>query len=224
VELGYDRSIPLWEPAPVRLSPKLDRRKVATDLINAIGEGIDNALALVGAPPLLSISEPVTIATPKSTDELPATEPARADLSAKADGASAIGKADVSAPVRTTDARRPRTMEVMSTRNLTKTAEAEEALTGPRASRSPESLPSASTSKPAKPVRPATFRPGVHSSFAAGERLRDRTHRGNGDSTIRTTAAEVRAVTEKSSSGTSSSTGHGNSGATHRGRTPAVPD
>ena len=35
--------------------PTLDLGKVATDLANAIGEGINNALALVGAPPPLSI-------------------------------------------------------------------------------------------------------------------------------------------------------------------------
>ena len=55
VELGYDRSIPLWEPTPARLIPTLDPGTVATDLVDAIGEGINNALALVGSPPLLSI-------------------------------------------------------------------------------------------------------------------------------------------------------------------------
>ena len=199
VELGYDRSIPLWEPTPARLFPKLDRREVATDLINAIGEGINNARALVGAPPKQRVSRPVTTTT-KPKDELPATEPAKADLLpmtptetgwARADGAPAIGKANVFARETTTAARRFRTMEVTSTRKPTKTG--------------------ASTSNPAKPVRPATFRPGVHSSLAVGERLRDRAHRGTSDSTIRTTAADERASTEKSSSGTSSSTGHGNS-------------
>jgi len=81
VDLGYDRSIPLWEPTPARLIPTLDPVTVLGDLLNAIGEGINNALALVGVPPLLSISEPVTTATTKPTDALPATEPAKADLS-----------------------------------------------------------------------------------------------------------------------------------------------
>jgi hypothetical protein len=219
-ELGYDRSIPLWEPTPARLFPtNLDRRKVATDLINAIGEGVNNARALIGARPKHRVSGPVTTTT-KPTDELPASEPAKADLSpmtptetgrAKADRAPAIGKADVFAPVTTTAARWPRPIEVTSTRNPTKSAEAEEALTGPRAARGPESLSGASTSKPAKPLRPATFRPGMHSSLAVGERLRDRTHPGTSDSTVRTTAFDERASTEKFSLGTSSSTGHGNS-------------
>ena len=74
VELGYDRSIPPWEPTPARLIPPLDPAKVATDLVNAIGEGINNAAALVGSPPLLSIPAPVTLAAP-------ATETAKADIS-----------------------------------------------------------------------------------------------------------------------------------------------
>jgi hypothetical protein len=58
VELGYDRSIRPWEPTPARLIPTLDPGKVATDLVNAIGEGINNALAIIGLPPLLRIPAP----------------------------------------------------------------------------------------------------------------------------------------------------------------------
>ena len=55
VELGYDRSIPPWEPTPARLIPTLDPAKVTTDLVDAIGEGINNAATLIGAPAPLSI-------------------------------------------------------------------------------------------------------------------------------------------------------------------------
>ena len=55
VELGYDRSIPPWEPTPARLIPMHDPATVAPDLVNAVGEGINNALALIGSPPPLSI-------------------------------------------------------------------------------------------------------------------------------------------------------------------------
>ena len=55
VELGYDRSIPPWEPTPARLIPTLNPGTVATDLVNAIGEGINNAAALIGSPAPLSI-------------------------------------------------------------------------------------------------------------------------------------------------------------------------
>ena len=60
VELGYDRSIPLWEPTPARLIPTLKPATVTTDLVNAIGEGINNAAAFVDSPPPLSIPAPVT--------------------------------------------------------------------------------------------------------------------------------------------------------------------
>ena len=58
VELGYDRSIPPWEPTPARLIPTLNPATVAGDLVNAIGEGINNAAALIGSPPPLSIPAP----------------------------------------------------------------------------------------------------------------------------------------------------------------------
>ncbi len=64
VDLGYDRSIQPWEPTPARLIPTLDPGKVATDLVNAIGEGINNAAALIGLPPPLSIpAAPAEITT-----------------------------------------------------------------------------------------------------------------------------------------------------------------
>ncbi|HUO37966.1 MAG TPA: PE-PPE domain-containing protein, partial [Mycobacterium sp.] len=69
VELGYDRSIPPGEPTPARLIPTLDPAKVTADLVNAIGEGFNNALALFGLPPLLKL--------PAAPD----TESAKADMS-----------------------------------------------------------------------------------------------------------------------------------------------
>ena len=58
VELGYDRSIPPGEPTPARLIPPINPVKVAADLVNAVGEGVNNALALTGSPPLLRIPTP----------------------------------------------------------------------------------------------------------------------------------------------------------------------
>jgi len=58
VELGYDRSIPPGEPAPARLIPPINPVKVAADLVNAVGEGVNNALALTGSAPLLKIPAP----------------------------------------------------------------------------------------------------------------------------------------------------------------------
>ena len=50
VELGYDRSIPRGKPTPARLIPLHDPVTVAKNLVDAIGEGIANAAALIGAP------------------------------------------------------------------------------------------------------------------------------------------------------------------------------
>ena len=58
VELGYDRSIPPGEPTPARLIPPINPVKVAADLVNAVGEGVNNALALTGSAPLLKIPAP----------------------------------------------------------------------------------------------------------------------------------------------------------------------
>ncbi|PXW28726.1 UNVERIFIED_CONTAM: PE-PPE domain-containing protein [Williamsia faeni] len=54
VDQGYDRSIPPWEPTPARF-PTFDPATVATDLVNAVGDGINNAAALAGLPPLPTI-------------------------------------------------------------------------------------------------------------------------------------------------------------------------
>lgn len=51
VELGYDRTIEPGVPTPARLFPThLDPVKVATDLVGAVGEGVNNALSLGGSP------------------------------------------------------------------------------------------------------------------------------------------------------------------------------
>src|SRR6476469_4683962 len=47
VEQGYDRSIPAWQPTPARLIPRIKPAALAADLVGAIGEGFDNARALI---------------------------------------------------------------------------------------------------------------------------------------------------------------------------------
>jgi hypothetical protein len=70
VDLGYDRSIPPWEPTPARLIPTLNPVTVAGDLINAIGEGVNNALAVVGSAAPVSIPAPFTeIAQPDVSEQ-----------------------------------------------------------------------------------------------------------------------------------------------------------
>lgn len=80
VELGYDRTIPPWEPTPARLIPQHDPGTVVKDLTKAIREGIDNAAVLPGAPaaevhsvdgppaaPVADIAEEVRIADAPTT-------------------------------------------------------------------------------------------------------------------------------------------------------------
>jgi hypothetical protein len=50
-----DRSIPPGEPTPARLIPMHDPATVVTDLVNAVGQGINNAAALFGSPPPLKV-------------------------------------------------------------------------------------------------------------------------------------------------------------------------
>ena len=50
VELGYDRSIPPGEPTPARLIPPINPMEVTSDLVDAVGEGVNNAAALIDAP------------------------------------------------------------------------------------------------------------------------------------------------------------------------------
>ncbi|WNG94854.1 PE-PPE domain-containing protein [Mycobacterium sp. ITM-2016-00318] len=63
VEQGYDRSIPAWQPTPARLIPEFDPAKLTSDLVDAVGEGIDNAGALVKPAASLTITAPSTNTT-----------------------------------------------------------------------------------------------------------------------------------------------------------------
>ncbi len=98
VELGYDRTIPAWEPAPARFTPPpLDLGKLATNLVGAIGEGIDNAFALFDPPTPTPLKE---LAPARSS--APATETAAADFVPEValaetvvDGADAVSTTEV---------------------------------------------------------------------------------------------------------------------------------
>ncbi|MDT5012100.1 MAG: hypothetical protein QOH57_3717 [Mycobacterium sp.] len=71
VELGYDRTIPAWEPTPARLVPQLDPAKVIIDLVKAVGEGINNAAALFGLPAALTGRTPARVAALGPVDAEP---------------------------------------------------------------------------------------------------------------------------------------------------------
>ncbi|HEY5839896.1 MAG TPA: PE-PPE domain-containing protein, partial [Mycobacterium sp.] len=74
VELGYDRTIKPWEPTPARLIPTHDPATVAGDLVDAVGEGITNAAALIGLPTPRSIPAAATeTTTPDVSDQATTT-------------------------------------------------------------------------------------------------------------------------------------------------------
>ena len=204
VELGYDRSIKPWEPTPARLIPRLNPVTVATDLVEAIGEGINNAAALFGSPVPLRSPAPVTLAapatetatadispqvmsteTPTQTEQVTLTRAATGTQQMWTDTAPSTTKvtetanADVSPQVTPTETV-TETGDETSGKKSTETATANEAPAGPTAASAPEPSASASISEPVKPtVRSATPQPVVRSSLGVGEQLRDRPHRGN---------------------------------------------
>ena len=73
VELGYDRSIPPGEPTPARLIPPLNPATVAGDLVDAVGEGITNAAALIGAPKPSAVTHDDLVAPQRTIAREPAT-------------------------------------------------------------------------------------------------------------------------------------------------------
>jgi hypothetical protein len=223
VELGYDRTIRPWEPTPARLIPPLNPVTVATDLVNAIGEGINNAAALVGSPPLLSIPAPVTLAAP-------ATETAKAYMSPQVTSSSTLtqteqvivdGNGDPN-PAVDVDRHGDRTQQVTSTDTPTRTQQVSSAPVGASESSTtatPEPSASASTPKPPKRAgQPSAPRPVVRGSLGVDEQLRDLPHRGNGGrQTTQTSAAGDEAATAGPSSVASSSVASSSKGSNSSG-------
>jgi hypothetical protein len=214
VELGYDRSIPPWEPTPARLIPPLNPVTVTTDLVAAIGQGVDNAAALVGSPPPLSIPAPVTLAAT-------VTETAKVDISPQVASSSTPTQTqqvtvDVNGdqnPAGDLDWHGDGTHQVTSTDTPTRGQQVSSASAG--ASKSSTTA----TPEPAKPAgQPPKRRPVVLDSLGAGQRLTDLSHRRNGGPPITSTAAVgAEAATgepssTESSSATSSSTGSSSGG------------
>ncbi|MGX9788096.1 PE-PPE domain-containing protein [Mycobacterium sp. MMS18-G62] len=232
VELGYDRTIPPWEPTPARLIPQFDPAKVVTDLVNAIGEGINKSLGLIGLPPLPSMPTPVTLAAP-------ASETATADIShqvtakdtptqteqAKSTG-TAIGTRQMSLDTATstttvtetdpptsaqtaTDTEQPTPLGVTET---TKAASTTASAVQPSTAARPEPSASASTPTPEKP------RPVLRDSLGVDQQLPDRSDRGEADQpTTRTAAAGAEAATGEPSSTASSSAASSSAGSSSDG-------
>jgi PE-PPE domain len=186
VDLGYDRSIPPWEPTPARLIPSLDMATMATDLVNATGEGITNALAAVGVPsqpkpPALSPSESAA----DIADEAPSTDIATP---------SASSTAPESTPSRTSSRRSPAD------------------LVSETATRTTPSAPDATQRSATTTADPSTAESTKKSAKAAEQSRRDpvsvnrpdRSERG--ESKKPTTRADAEKTTDSSSAGASTAT------------------
>jgi hypothetical protein len=222
VELGYDRSIPPWEPTPARLIPPLNPVTVTADLVAAIGEGINNAAALVGSAPPLSIPAPVTLAAPATetakadishqvtaTDTVTQTEQvmstgASTDLAPSTTKVNETVSANVSQQVTPTEAV-AETGQVATAKKVVETAEANEASAGPSAAKAPEASADVSTPKPTQPAGRPAPRPVVRGSLEVGEQVRNLLHRGNGGRPTTQEPADDGAATAGSSSAASSS-------------------
>jgi hypothetical protein len=207
VELGYDRSIPPWEPTPARLIPPLNPMTVTTDLVAAIGEGIDNAAALVGSPPPLSIPAPVTLAAP-------ATETAKANMSPQVTSTDTPTQTAQAMSAELATGNEQMSTDTALSKDATETAESDEASTGPTPSSAREPSASDATPQAAKPTVPkATPRPVVRDSLGVRQQRPDRSHRGEDDQrTTRTAAAGAGAATGAGSSAASSSAASSSSG------------
>jgi hypothetical protein len=82
IETGYDRSLPYGQPAPFRLIPRVNPITLTVDLVNAIGQGIQDAAGGTGAPvppvtaaidvPRATTSDPARRVTARSTRKRPA--------------------------------------------------------------------------------------------------------------------------------------------------------
>ena len=205
VELGYDRSIAPWEPTPARLIPRFDPVKLVADLVAAIGEGINNAAALIGVPPSHSIPAPVTLAAP-------VTETGKADMSPQVMSSSTPtqtqqvtvdGNGDRN-PAGDVDGNGERTRQVTSTDTLARTQQVSSAPAGAYESSTtptPEPPASAATPEPAKPAgQPAKPRPVVRDSLGTTDQPRGFRHRRNGPATTTTGTAAADPVTTAGSS------------------------
>ena len=187
VELGYDRSIKPWEPTPARLIPRLNPVTVAGDLVNAIGEGINNALAITGSP------------APPSVPAAPAIRIANVDVSNKTMSVEQVTETEQATSLeQRIDAdqaalREPET-ETEQVTSLVQRIDADQA-----ALRKPETEPEQAKSKnfsifnPAKRSdRAATHRPVVRDALKAfGQRIHGALHAGEADAPAgRVTAAK----------------------------------
>jgi hypothetical protein len=62
IETGYDRSLPYGAPAPARLIPLVNPITLTVDLVDAVGQGIRDALQNIGVPAPALVKQPMVSA------------------------------------------------------------------------------------------------------------------------------------------------------------------
>jgi hypothetical protein len=227
VELGYDRTISPWEPTPARLIPTLDPVTVAGDLLTAIGEGVNNAAALIGLPPLLSIpAAPAEITRADVSDQTTTRQQiTNADQTTTRQQATEIDQTTMRQQITDTDETTTRqqatdTDETTTRQQITDTDETttrqqitdtDQTTTRQQITDTDQTTtPTVSTSKPWKRAgRHETPRPLVRGPLGVhGQQIRGRQHSGDADApTTQTAAADAVATTAGTSSPESRSVG-----------------
>jgi hypothetical protein len=177
VEAGYDRDIPFGQPTPARLIPRIDRVEFTRDLVDAVGQGIEDARQEIEQPtpeppgpsPTVKL---VTEFAPKfiqHTISPPRRPPYDNTVLADADTANTTSKTLERAPARGTTASSSRLTLVRDT-----TASSSK-LTPSR-----KAVPQISTGR--STLAPHPLRPKLRGPAGAfGPRTRDVLHRGHTD-------------------------------------------
>ena len=216
VELGYDRSIPPWEPTPARLIPTLDPVTVAGDLVTAIGEGIQQR---PGPHRLATAAEHSRGAgrnhnsgrlRPDGNEAAEATDTDETTTRQQATeiDETTTGQQATDTDETTTGQQATETDETTTGQQVTDT---DQTTTGQQVTDTDQTTtPTVSTSKPWKRAgRHETPRPLVRGPLGVyGQQIRGRQHSGDADApTTQTAAAGDVATTAGTSSPESSSVG-----------------
>ena len=202
VDLGYDRRIPPGEPTPARLIPPLNPAKVVTDLVDAVGEGINNAAALIGLPAPLNIPAA-------------AVETTTADVSDQTTMRQQITDTDQTMRQQITETDETTTRQQITDTDQTTTrqqiTDTDQTTTRQQTTQTDQTTTTTvSTSKPwTRAGRHETPRPGVRGPLGVhDQQIRGRQHSGDADApTTQTAAADDVATTAGTSSPESSSVG-----------------
>ena len=112
IETGYDRSLPYGQPAPLRLIPLVNPFTLAVDLVNAVGQGVSDALRDIssGPPAATAVRAPAPAAARLARQRPASSAPPRPRA------ASAVQTGDSGRPAAGAQAGKPRTSTAVRSR------------------------------------------------------------------------------------------------------------